>query len=337
MVYDACLSGSFIPQLTPMPGKPRIIATSTSMNQDSIYVDDGTLSFSFIFWSRIFHGDSFYKSFTHASNTVMYSFDQYPQIEGDGDLESNQENDKETARKIKIGDERKSLGSIPVMGNVTPEQTLKNTSSTLIFAEDVSDPGGIKRVWAVITPPDYIAVATGTPVTDLPVVELTSSGNQRYESTYDQFIQDGTYHISIFAMDKQGDISLPNHTTIYKNTEQPLNADFGSDKITGSAPLTVQFTNQSTGNITSYYWNFGDGNTNTESNPKYTYYQPGTYQVSLRVKGPDAQEDTETKAGYIIVTSPDDYDPATDPEPNPNPDDGNDGGGGGGCFISTLQ
>lgn len=43
----------------------------------------------------------------------------------------------------------------------------------------------------------------------------------------------------------------------------------------------VQFTNQSTGNLLSYQWSFGDGNIVNEVNPNYTYTNEGTYTVRL--------------------------------------------------------
>lgn len=48
----------------------------------------------------------------------------------------------------------------------------------------------------------------------------------------------------------------------------------------------VQFTNTSTvaSSVTpTYTWNFGDGNTSTEANPKHTYASAGSYNVSLQV------------------------------------------------------
>lgn len=47
---------------------------------------------------------------------------------------------------------------------------------------------------------------------------------------------------------------------------------------------TVQFTNTSskTGNVT---WDFGDGNTSTENNPKHKYAKSGIYNVTLNVQG----------------------------------------------------
>lgn len=54
-------------------------------------------------------------------------------------------------------------------------------------------------------------------------------------------------------------------------------------------------------NITSWLWNFGDGNTSTQQNPSHTYTIAGTYTVSLTVGGTTGS-DTETKTGYITVT-----------------------------------
>ena len=46
--------------------------------------------------------------------------------------------------------------------------------------------------------------------------------------------------------------------------------------------ILFQFINQSTGNITGYQWDFGDGNTSNELNPVHTYFEAGDYLVSLQ-------------------------------------------------------
>jgi len=43
------------------------------------------------------------------------------------------------------------------------------------------------------------------------------------------------------------------------------------------------FTNTSTGNFTNSYWDFGDGNTSTQTHPYHVYTSPGTYYVSLLI------------------------------------------------------
>lgn len=78
-------------------------------------------------------------------------------------------------------------------------------------------------------------------------------------------------------------------------------ANFNAAPLTGSAPLSVSFTNTSSGSFTNTSWVFGDGSTSTESNPTHTYYQAGTYTVSLTVSG-NLGPDTETKTDYITVT-----------------------------------
>jgi len=53
---------------------------------------------------------------------------------------------------------------------------------------------------------------------------------------------------------------------------------------------------------TSWFWEFGDGNTSTEQNPTHIYSNPGLYTVSLTVSN-QYGSDTETKTFYVEVTS----------------------------------
>ena len=150
MVYDACESGSFIPLLLPPEGKERTLVTSTSAGQESIFVANGTVSFSFLFWGHVFNGDSFYDAFVNAKSSVGTTYDQIPLLDANGNGVGNEKADKEIAKTIKIGNETKSAGDIPLIGNVSPAQTLENGKSALIYAKDVTDANGISRVWAVI-------------------------------------------------------------------------------------------------------------------------------------------------------------------------------------------
>ncbi len=77
-------------------------------------------------------------------------------------------------------------------------------------------------------------------------------------------------------------------------------ADFSGSPTAGCAPLTVNFTDLSTGPATSWNWTFGDGGSSTQANPSHQYANPGTYTVSLTVMSASCS-DTETKTGYITV------------------------------------
>jgi PKD repeat protein len=83
--------------------------------------------------------------------------------------------------------------------------------------------------------------------------------------------------------------------------QPPLVAGFTAFPSSGVAPLTVDFINQSTGYITSWDWDFGDGLTGSEQNPSHTFTELGTYTVSLTVTGPQGS-DTETKTAFIKVS-----------------------------------
>jgi PKD repeat protein len=80
----------------------------------------------------------------------------------------------------------------------------------------------------------------------------------------------------------------------------PLKADFIATDSTGQSPLTVNFTNLSTGDIIYTKWDFGDGDTSNIINPQHVYKNSGHYGVTLTIA--DKYRDTnKVKNDYIIV------------------------------------
>ncbi|MGA2934840.1 MAG: DUF2341 domain-containing protein, partial [Methanomicrobiales archaeon] len=92
----------------------------------------------------------------------------------------------------------------------------------------------------------------------------TEFNNQNSPSTFS----------SLQAVEKVGD-----HSTCRIPT--PPVAAFSASPISGKAPLTVTFTDQSTNTPTSWSWDFGDGATSNLQNPVHTYTAAGTYTVKL--------------------------------------------------------
>ncbi|MFC2084591.1 Ser-Thr-rich GPI-anchored membrane family protein [Bacteroidota bacterium] len=82
----------------------------------------------------------------------------------------------------------------------------------------------------------------------------------------------------------------------------PPVADFEASPTFGIRPLEVQFYDLSTGDITGWTWDFGDGNQSSNQNPVHTYLNPGQYSVSLTVSG-FLGTDILTREGYIAVDS----------------------------------
>src|ERR1041385_3014128 len=77
-------------------------------------------------------------------------------------------------------------------------------------------------------------------------------------------------------------------------------ANFTVTSTSGCSPLKVTFSDQSTGNPTSWSWDFGNGQMSTKQNPTVSYSQPGVYTVTLVVKNDDGIDD-EVKTDYIAV------------------------------------
>jgi len=74
-------------------------------------------------------------------------------------------------------------------------------------------------------------------------------------------------------------------------TPGSIHVSFSASPMTGSAPLNVQFTDQTLGDPVSWYWDFGDGKVSRDQHPEHIYTSPGSYTVQLRVFG-------ETSGGY---------------------------------------
>lgn len=61
---------------------------------------------------------------------------------------------------------------------------------------------------------------------------------------------------------------------------------FGMSASSGVAPMSISFTDRSTGTIETYSWAFGDGATSSERNPSHSYNKAGAYTATLTVSGP---------------------------------------------------
>ncbi len=125
----------------------------------------------------------------------------------------------------------------------------------------------------------------------------------QYNPTY-TYSKPGTYTVKETVSNAAGkDTEIKtNYITVTSPLQAPV-ADFSASQISGNAPLTVAFTDKSTGSPTAWKWSFGDGSALvTQYNPTYTYSKPGTYTVKETVSNA-AGKDTEIKTNYITVKS----------------------------------
>ena len=83
------------------------------------------------------------------------------------------------------------------------------------------------------------------------------------------------------------------------NATAQLQANFTTDKTGGCSPLSVNFTNTTTGAsaAATWAWNFGNGNSSVLKDAGATYFTEKTYSISLTVK-----DGTATSTKIIDVT-----------------------------------
>ena len=113
----------------------------------------------------------------------------------------------------------------------------------------------------------------------------------------------GTYTVSLTVSNDVGSDTATITDYITVTAPPPPTADFTGAPTSGSYPLDVAFTDQSSGSPTSWSWDFGDGGTATVQNPTHTYQAVGTYTVSLMATNAYGS-DTVTKTDYVTVTEP---------------------------------
>jgi len=115
----------------------------------------------------------------------------------------------------------------------------------------------------------------------------------------------GTYDIQLIAGNSTVNNTIVKTGYIIVDTPVTPVANFTANPTSGRASLTVQFTDTSTNNPTSWRWDFNNDGIidSTQQNPLYKYMTAGVYTVTLNATNA-AGSDIETKTDYITVTAP---------------------------------
>jgi len=170
--------------------------------------------------------------------------------------------------------------------------SLDDAAEGVPYSYTVQADGGVPSsyVWSLSGQPSWLSINSSTG-------EL--SGTPPFGSA-------GTYTFTVEVTDGQQDASKQFDLVV--NPPPPPTADFTATPREGPPPLTVTFTDNSTGAITQWEWDFNDDGTvdrTDTSSPgsfDYIYNDIGCYTVKLTVTGPGGS-DTEVKRVYIVVTN----------------------------------
>lgn len=99
-------------------------------------------------------------------------------------------------------------------------------------------------------------------------------------------------------------------TSTTPTSTAPLQAVITAAPLSGTAPLSVDFNGiSSTGNISSFQWDFGDGSTSMGNTATHAYTTEGTYTAKLTVTDTNGQ----TSVASTTITASPTVTPATPP------------------------
>lgn len=150
---------------------------------------------------------------------------------------------------------------------------------------------------------EFTDISEGTPIAWLWNFGDGSATTTTQNPTH-EFTESGTYNVTLTVTDANGNTSSVTHTIVVNDEPPPpddvLTAEFSFDPAGGDAALAVDFTDETVGTPTVWYWTFGDGSYSTEQNPSHTFSLPGVYTIVLSVR--DTNGATSKKVDTITVT-----------------------------------
>lgn len=133
--------------------------------------------------------------------------------------------------------------------------------------------------------------------------DFGDGGTSTEQNPTHQYLHSGLYTVSLTVSNVAG-TSLPEIKEDFVLVRGEAVAGFDADNKTGYAPLLVNFTDLSTGYVSDWRWDFGDGNiTEHEKNVSHTYYDPGRYYVNLTVWDGCGGVDFSNRTEYITVNA----------------------------------
>ena len=208
-------------------------------------------------------------------------------------------------------------------GNTSTDQNsnhiynVPGTYNVSLTATNPQGPNSITKNNYITVNPVPVAAFTNTPVSGTVPFQVNFSDQSQYGPTswsWD-FGDGGTstsqnpshnytepnnlYTVSLTVSNAYGSNNVTKTDCILTRAPQPV-ADFTQDVTNGQPPLSVSFTDLSTGSPTNWLWNFGDGNTSGQQNPSHNYTSSGNYLVSLTVSN-STGSDTKINSFYIRV------------------------------------
>src|SRR5690606_30679979 len=110
------------------------------------------------------------------------------------------------------------------------------------------------------------------------------------------------YIVSLRAFGPGGENTIQQPYSVVEPA-QPPQPGFTVEPASGTVGQSVQFTNTTSGDVSGYEWDFGDGTTSTEANPTHVYNEAREYIVSLRAFGPGGENTIQDRKSTRLQSS----------------------------------
>lgn len=206
VLLDFCYAGSFVPALAYTGTATRIVIAACDTNQPSYFVAGGLVSFSCAFFTGLMLGYDVLQCFTTAESAMSAYQTALLDDDKDGAYTAS---DGANAAGTYIGPSYVAAGDAPQIGEVCGNQVLTDETTASLWIGGVSSVFPISAAWCLVIPPGHDPTAD-IPVTDLPRLDLDyDSDSGRYSITYDGFTAPGTYNITFYVQDEEGNVSTP--------------------------------------------------------------------------------------------------------------------------------
>jgi len=147
----------------------------------------------------------------------------------------------------------------------------------------------------------------GTPISDVFAAPQNGVATLSIDTDSSPPLQRGRYYVALFNLENSDQDFTLSAAVGQSPGRQPPVVDFGFEPAAPSVGQSVSFndlSSDSEGELRSWLWDFGDGQSSTLQNPSHRYSAPGTYRVSLLVTNDINVSATATQTLTVSAAPP---------------------------------
>ncbi len=114
----------------------------------------------------------------------------------------------------------------------------------------------------------------------------------------------GRFPVTLTVTDEDGGSASQTKTVLVSNSRPAAVFECPSETL---SLLEVEFLDQSydpDGNVTAWFWEFGDGGSSNETSPSHVFHRPGTFQINLTVTDDRGSQNKVSRSITVLNRPP---------------------------------